>query len=224
MADPDYRALCARMADELDHYRQLLMDDRREAHALATEARALLAQPVAEGAPLSSVTNCHISGPAPKPFTNWTDYFNHVQQSGVISGLKIEAICSRRPTPQPPADGEVAELAAELRHFVAGYQQMRGLDPEHVYSIHRGDAMEAHLRISRLFRIAELLERQHPQPVEVSERPWERKGWCDEQGRCWIFMPDIGTDPSWRLTDPRDVGPYHTHSLPANALPTPEIP
>jgi hypothetical protein len=41
----DYRALCARMADELDHYRQLLMDDRRETHALATEARALLAQP-----------------------------------------------------------------------------------------------------------------------------------------------------------------------------------
>jgi hypothetical protein len=36
----DYKALCARMADELDHYRQLLMDDRRETHALVTEARA----------------------------------------------------------------------------------------------------------------------------------------------------------------------------------------
>jgi hypothetical protein len=33
------------MADELDHYRQLLMDDRRETHALASEARAALAQP-----------------------------------------------------------------------------------------------------------------------------------------------------------------------------------
>jgi hypothetical protein len=40
-----FRALCARMADELDHYRQLLMDDRRATHALATEARAALAQP-----------------------------------------------------------------------------------------------------------------------------------------------------------------------------------
>ena len=40
----DFRALCARMADELDHYRQLLMDDRRATHALATEARAALAQ------------------------------------------------------------------------------------------------------------------------------------------------------------------------------------
>ena len=45
----DFRALCARMADELDHYRQLLMDDRRETHALATEARAALAEPQGEG-------------------------------------------------------------------------------------------------------------------------------------------------------------------------------
>jgi hypothetical protein len=45
----DYKALCARMADELDRYRQLLMDDRRETHALATEARAALAQPELEG-------------------------------------------------------------------------------------------------------------------------------------------------------------------------------
>jgi hypothetical protein len=33
------------MADELDHYRQLLMDNRCETHPLATEARAALAQP-----------------------------------------------------------------------------------------------------------------------------------------------------------------------------------
>jgi len=47
----NFRALCARMADELDHYRQLLMDDRRATHALATEARAALAQPEPQGGP-----------------------------------------------------------------------------------------------------------------------------------------------------------------------------
>ncbi len=47
----DLRTLCARMADELDHYRQLLMDDRRATHALATEARAALAQPEPQGLP-----------------------------------------------------------------------------------------------------------------------------------------------------------------------------
>ncbi len=45
----DFRAICARMADELDHYRQLLMDDRRETHSLADEARAALAQPEPQG-------------------------------------------------------------------------------------------------------------------------------------------------------------------------------
>jgi hypothetical protein len=45
----DYRALCARMADELDRYRKLLMNDRRATHALATEARAALAQPEPQG-------------------------------------------------------------------------------------------------------------------------------------------------------------------------------
>jgi hypothetical protein len=44
----DLRNLCARMADELDRYRQLLMDDRGEVHALATEARAVLAEPEPE--------------------------------------------------------------------------------------------------------------------------------------------------------------------------------
>ncbi len=43
MTDTNPRDLIQRMADELDHYRQLLMDDRRETHALATEARAYLA-------------------------------------------------------------------------------------------------------------------------------------------------------------------------------------
>jgi len=40
----DLHALIHRMADELDHYRQLLTDDRRELHPLATDARAALAE------------------------------------------------------------------------------------------------------------------------------------------------------------------------------------
>ena len=39
----DLHALIHRMADELDHYRQLLTDNRTELHPLATEARAALA-------------------------------------------------------------------------------------------------------------------------------------------------------------------------------------
>jgi hypothetical protein len=43
MTDTTARDLIQRLANELDHYRQLLMDDRRETHALANEARAYLA-------------------------------------------------------------------------------------------------------------------------------------------------------------------------------------
>ena len=90
-----------------------------------------------------------------------------------------------QPVAQPPADAEAAELAAELRHFVAEYQKMRGLDPENIYSIHQGDAeKEAHLRISRLSRIAELLGRPTPQPPadgEVAEVAAWLRLFCSEE-------------------------------------------
>ena len=44
----DLHALIHRMADELDHYRQLLTDNRTELHPLATEARTALAEPEPE--------------------------------------------------------------------------------------------------------------------------------------------------------------------------------
>jgi hypothetical protein len=80
-----------------------------------------------------------------------------------------------------------------------------------------GDPEETEVR-----RYVESLEaRPAINPVPASERLPEPED-CDAEGRCWIFMPDIATDPSWRLANPREIGPYHTHWLPANALPTPE--
>jgi hypothetical protein len=50
-------------------------------------------------------------------------------------------------------------------------------------------------------------------PVAVSERPWEREGWCDARGMCWVGEPkrdyalgqtgdfDIWS-AEWKLTDP----------------------
>lgn len=58
-------------------------------------------------------------------------------------------------------------------------------------------------------------------PVPVSERPWERDGWCDEQGQCWMGDPGGGGFiPSWRLCRPEDA-PRMRVSLPFNALPLP---
>jgi hypothetical protein len=62
----------------------------------------------------------------------------------------------------------------------------------------------------------------HPRPIPVAERPWEREGFCDAEGRCW-FSPwhQQGYAPNWRL-----IEPYLRHfsdawGLPAHALPTP---
>jgi hypothetical protein len=45
----DLRDLITKMADELDHNRQCLLDDRRVTHPLADKARAALAEPEPEG-------------------------------------------------------------------------------------------------------------------------------------------------------------------------------
>ena len=57
--------LLSRMADELDHYRQMLSDDRREVHALAAEARAVLSR---WGTPNSEQIRSSLGAPpAPEP-------------------------------------------------------------------------------------------------------------------------------------------------------------
>jgi hypothetical protein len=58
------------------------------------------------------------------------------------------------------------------------------------------------------------------EPVPVRERPWEREGWRDVDGQCW--MGDGGGGgfvPSWRLCKPDDS--CLAWSLPHWALPVP---
>ena len=62
--------------------------------------------------------------------------------------------------------------------------------------------------------------RPTPQPVAVSERPWERDGWCDAEGRCYGWDGDYW----WMVKNPGAVRETITHWLPANALPIPESP
>lgn len=77
---------------------------------------------------------------------------------------------------------------------------------------------------SRLQRAAELLVHQQAfQPVLTKERPWEREGWLDQDGRCWMGNPgDELFLPSWRLCRPEDA-PHMIWSLPhwAISVPTP---
>ena len=58
------------------------------------------------------------------------------------------------------------------------------------------------------------------EPVPVSERPWDRNGWCDENGWCWGFDAN-DSDTYWVFDDPASC-PCWTHLLPHHALPVPQ--
>jgi hypothetical protein len=59
-------------------------------------------------------------------------------------------------------------------------------------------------------------------PVSITERPWERPGWCDAEGRCWFGAPQDGAySPQWLLRNPPNVCNSYTHSAPHYAIPIP---
>jgi hypothetical protein len=165
---------------------------------LESAARATLAQPEPE---------------PPRPLKERPDFISGYRE-GLADRKRIteHEEAERRPIIQPvpvaPTDEALLRLAAHIFGYTFKDGGIGGGESEFlafaraVYDLARWGAPAI-------------------QPVPVSERlPGPED--CDEQGRCWILMPDIGTDPSWRLTDPRDIGPYHTHWLPHHALPTPE--
>jgi hypothetical protein len=75
--------------------------------------------------------------------------------------------------------------------------------------------------VRRALKRLDDLEQHHPTiaPIPVSERPWEREGFCDAHGTCWMWHP-INFHYCLCRPDPS----VHTHSLPADALPLPAAP
>ena len=116
--------------------------------------------------------------------------------------------------PQPPADGEVAEVMGLFRHWAEAYPDSVTVDPYW------------------LTRAADLLQRLNPpQPVPVSERlpgpsecaPWPKDS--DASVWCWV-----GTDQddgwNWEQRSAGCLAMFpddFTHWLPAHALPLPEV-
>jgi hypothetical protein len=91
------------MADELDHYKQLLMDNRRKKHPLANEARAYLAQSEPEG-------------PTDEDLD---ELFTEIDQSGESESWRpfARTVLARwgraQPAPEYPSDKELLKLMPE---------------------------------------------------------------------------------------------------------------
>ena len=108
MTKPDYRAMCTELVEALHEHTCLYEGHESE---LVARARALLAQPEPEG-PSDwdlKVIMDSVGGPQFDSGPRWMLPF-------------ARAVLARygRPTPQPVADGEVAELCAWLRNNSSG--------------------------------------------------------------------------------------------------------
>jgi hypothetical protein len=105
-----------------------------------------------------------------------------------------------QPEPQGPTDEDLLALAQELDDL----------------------PVQAPFAFARA--VLERWSRPAIEPVPVSERPWEREGWCDAKGRCWLYGKVEG---DWRLINPLNCGVPRleycfSNSLPHWALPLPQ--
>ena len=217
---PDFRSLISRMADELDYYRQLLMDDRRETHALATEARTALAEPEPEGpTPAGLNDDDDLEAAAQHIYEAmrfervettpaWSEQGNSFAQDAAREAARAVLARWGRPVIEEssavqPADGEVAELVALIRQIALAWE------PE--------ATLLGNMTAGQLARAADLLESlSPPQPVPVSER-------LPGDELCWWFEADedCGYGSNWTLLRIRGSAIGYTHWLPAHALPLP---
>jgi hypothetical protein len=127
------------------------------------------------------------------------------------------------------ADG-VCELAARKAPSIQPQPEPQGVRQEAILDWLRNDeawgtivapkswgAQDDKL-LNLLLRAIAHFGRPTIQPVPVSERPWEREGWCDAEGRCYGWDGDYW----WMVGNPGAANETITHCLPANALPTPD--
>ena len=133
MSMTDYRALCAELADALAEWRLGGGPPEDTADAdLIDRARTLLAQPVAEEptdedllrVAATAIAPYEISGITPGEYEPETECVVEAYGSELIAYARAALARWSHPTPQPPADGEVAELVEWL-------QAMRDLAGEH---------------------------------------------------------------------------------------------
>jgi hypothetical protein len=119
----------------------------------------------------------------------------------------------------------VAPTDEELRKVL--YQAICEFPPTNPDAVDlNADQYELELEIRKARAVLARYSRPTIQTVPVGERPWERTGWCDEQGRCWLRRKHEEDGVTWKLMAPASVFDdampiYYAEALPANALPAP---
>ena len=206
--------------------------------AAIARARALLAQPEPEGEGLTEIA---------------------LRMLGTIESMELiipeitdtirKALEQGRPTPQPPADGEVAEVIAVLREIHDCFDIASGMEGCGPFVARAADLLQrfaspAYLVVTPSPEAAAAFGAAHIAPgrfellpddaqiIEPSERtvlvpalkpvPVSERlpGAEDCDDEGCCWMSTTATDPGWVLDYPEHCTNW-THWLPANALPTP---
>ena len=216
MTNP-YRAMCAELVAALHEHTCLYEGHESE---LVARARALLAQPVAEGPTDDKLMD----------IARATDLVYYMGEDCGFASLYMEGTditaevlayaravlakwgnsqgildSSRQPVPEMPTDEELTLTYAYPVAAAVGNK--------------RGQFTTEDIEAAQLAGLRAVLAKWGtltPQPVAVSERlPGPED--CLDEGWAWFFNQRIG----WRQAV-LPVSPGYTHWLPANALPTPE--
>jgi hypothetical protein len=195
MTTPDYRALCAELADELEGWIEgyLINDPADEytiaAQAMVDRARALLDAPEAVGmtdeehsvadymrSEINVVESC----------AGFTDESTPVGEawSRILGAMERSRYGNAHPARVPVTDEELDAL--ERQCWI----------PTEVCNEAGCEYLLDHRRFARA--VLARYGTAHTAPVPVGERPWERDGWCDDEGRCWWWRSD-GVDEFWEF-------------------------
>ncbi len=125
-------------------------------------------------------------------------------RASTLAGLRAVLAQFGGGIPQLPAPGEVAELARWLRTHASGDCD----EPQSKWVANctrLAELIEQHFATAAIDSATERqpLPTDNLAPVPVADRPWERPGWCDANGRCWW------TDDRqiwWTEVDPTQLG------------------
>jgi hypothetical protein len=224
----DCRALCAELVEKLDALNCSYNIPSQS--ALVERARAALAKP-------EPVAPTDEELPMPAAIRDMPEQQQRWYALGWRAALARYGTPAIQPVPVAPPMPVPGDAEGLAEVFWGRYDQPEPVAPTEsdvteLFYRHMGEGSQIGFENA----IAEALARWGTpaiEPVPVSERPWEREGWCDAEGRCWWWHPDHKEDDfdaGWILLNPKwadgrhdfDRSLIYTHWLPHHALPTPE--
>jgi hypothetical protein len=158
-----------------------------------------------DGTPVQ-IQECHMCGIAP----------TNVDDCGRFGDPACPCFGVGKPEPEGPTDEEIEEWHSHCAYLTRSVDNGGAGTGDHYWAF---DVESDH--VASIVRAA-LARWGRPtiEPVPVSERPWEREGWCDLDGECWWRPPYSAVlQHCWVMVNPARVDAGWL--LPAHALPIP---